>query len=190
MKRIFPIVTLIVLTLTLTAATASAAPAVGAASLNARFVDWPAKSNVIHIMTFGDEGRPSQPVAIVKEGQWVLFGFEWAEETVEATQEFVDKPEHDITLSVDGGVPFSVKDAYQRAFEAEPRSGPRWSWDHDGDGLGDGNGNGVGDWDGPILFFRYQYSGLSVGRHTFEFTVIDPESGSLDLITVEVVAAD
>jgi hypothetical protein len=190
MKIKFHIVALIALTLALTTATVSAAPVAGPAGLNARFIDWPEKSNVIHIFGYADNGRPSQPVAIVKEGQWVLFGFEWTEETVEATQEFVDKPEHDITLSVDGGDPFSVKDGYQGAFEAVPHSGPSWSWDHDGDGLGDGNGNGVGDWDGPILFFRYQYSGLSVGTHTFEFTIIDPEYGFSNIITVEVVAEE
>jgi len=163
----------------------AAAPSASRSSLNARFVDWPERTNVIHIIVLDDEGRPSQPAATAKEGQWVLFGFEWAGETVEALQnDIVDNPDHDITLAVDGGTSFSVKDGYQDPFEAEPGSGPRWAWDHDGDGLGDGNGNGVGDWDGPILFFRYQHTGLSVGTHTFEFEI----NGDFDVITVEVIA--
>ena len=121
------------------------------------------------------------------EGQWVLFGFEWADDTVEALQALVDNPAHDITVSIDGGASFSVKGGYQDAFVAEAGTGPRWSWDHDGDGLEDGNGNGVGDWDGPILFFRYLYSGLSVGTHTFEFTIVDLEFGISEVITVEVI---
>jgi len=182
-------VMLIVSTLVFTTTTASAAPTAGVAGLNARFIDWPEKSNVIHIVTYGDEGRPGQPIAIVKEGQWVLFGFEWAGETVEELQaSIIDNPNHDITLSIDGGPTFSVKTGYQDAFNAVPGSGQRWSWDHDGDGFGDGNGNGVGDWEGPFLFFRYQYSGLSVGMHTFEFNIIDPGGDNYDFITVEVVA--
>lgn len=187
-KSFFGVLT--ILALALTTVTAGAAPAANVSGLNARFIDWPIKSNVIHIIGMSDEGRPSQPAAIVKEGQWVLFGVEWTNDTVESLQAFIDKPEHDITLSIDGGIPFSVKEGYQRAFYAQTLSGPRWSWDHDGDGPGDGNGNGVGDWGGPILFFRYQYNGLSVGTHTFEFTIIDPIEARVDLITVEVVAEE
>ena len=166
----------------------SAASMMGANGLNARFIRWPVRSNVIHIFGLAEEGRPGFGPAIVKEGQWVLFGFEWWEPTIEELQAFIDKPEHDIEVSIDGGEAFSVKDWYQDAFVAEAGSGPRWSWDHDGDGPGDGNENGADDWNGPHVFFRYLYSGLSVGTHTFEFTIIDPEFDASDFITVEVVA--
>ena len=85
---------------------------------------------------------------------------------MEALQALVDNPAHDITVSIDGGASFSVKGGYQDAFVAEA---------------------GTGDWDGPILFFRYLYSGLSVGTHTFEFTIVDLEFGISEVITVEVI---
>jgi hypothetical protein len=168
----------------------AAAPALGANSLNARFIRWVDKTNVIHIFAFADEGMPGQPAASVKDGQWVLFGFEWAGESVAELQDYLDTPGLDITVSVDGAAAFSVGYGIQDAFEAVPGSGPRWSWDHDGDGLGDGNGNSVGDWEGPIAFFRYLHSGLAIGTHAFEFTFIEPGFSVSQIITVEVVAGD
>jgi hypothetical protein len=125
----------------------------------------------------------------VEEGQWVLFGFEFADDSVEVLQEYLDTPGLDLTVSVDDAPTFSVKSGIQDAFEAVPGSGPKWSWDHDGDGMGDGNGNGAGDWDGAIAFFRYLHSGLGVGAHTFKFTFFDPIAPFevSQIITVEVV---
>src|SRR3972149_644148 len=140
------------------------------AALNALFIRWVRLPHVVHIIVTQDDGRPNQPPARVGRGQPVLMGFEWAGETVEELQaNIIANSGHDITVSVDGRDPFSVKRFYQDAFLAVPGQGPRWSWDHDGDGLGDGNGNGIPDWDGPILFFRFPYPGLGRGTHTFDF---------------------
>ncbi len=82
-----------------------------------------------------------------------------------------------------------MTDGYQDPFLAVPGVGPRWSWDHDGDGLGDRNGNGVGDFDGPILFWRWQVNHLAEGTHTFEFSYT-LDGGTtvvfVDFVTVEV----
>ena len=107
---------------------------------------------------------------------------------MEELQTFIDGA-HDIRLSVNGGPDYSVKSGYQIPFVAVPGAGPDWTWDHDGDGPGDGNGNGIGDWNGPVLFFRHQESGLSAGSYAFEFTVIYEDGTSyFDTILVEVVA--
>lgn len=158
--------------------------------LNAQFPRFQEASNVIHIFVFNDAGRPGQPPAVVDEGQTVILGFEWAADSIaDLYANYIDNPDHNLTLSVDGGAAFSVKYLYQEPFIAATRSGPRWKWDHDGDGPGDGDGDGIGDWAGPVSFFRYAATGLSVGTHTFLFTAYDGGSVSdSDLITVEVVA--
>ncbi|MFX0064860.1 MAG: hypothetical protein ACFFC7_22015, partial [Candidatus Hermodarchaeota archaeon] len=142
--------------------------------VNGQFLKFQEKSDVIHILVFDDDGRPGQPPAKVAVGQPALLGFEWTGSSLDQLQDaFIDNPLHDITLSVDGGPAFSVKDWYQDPFIAIPGVGPRWSWDHDNDGLGDGDSDGIGDWDGPILFFRYQSAGLTFGTHTFVFSITD-----------------
>jgi len=179
---------LIVLLLVIAAPAAAAPDASSAASLNARFVQWDRKAEVIHIFVFNDAGRPGQPPAIVEEGQKVLMGFEWGGATLEELEDtYYNNPNHDLTVSVDGGPEMSVISGYQAPYMAATRSGPAWSWDHDGDGPGDRNGNGIGDWSGPTMFFRYEFSGLSVGWHTFEFTVYDNGSSFSEVITVLVV---
>ncbi|MFX0097802.1 MAG: hypothetical protein ACFE7E_08600 [Candidatus Hodarchaeota archaeon] len=142
-------------------------------SLNTKFIKWQERENVIHILVFDDAGRPGQPPAHVLIGQSIIFGFEWAVGTVEELQAYVDNPDHLFELSVDGGAFVSVKGGYQDAFTAATGSGPRWSWDHDGDGPGDGDGDGIGDWNGPVLFWRYYWPGLPAGIHTFEFRYSD-----------------
>ena len=153
-------------------------------SMNARMTHWQEQAAIIHIIVFDDAGRVGP--AVVEVGQPVLFGFEWGDVTVEALQAaFIDNPNHDITVSVDGGEPWSVKGNYQTPFYAATQSGPAWTWDHDADGPGDGDGDGIGDWTTATLFFRYQHPGLAEGTHTFVFTTTDPDS--VDTITVEVV---
>ena len=122
---------------------------------------------------YNDEGRSGHPPAYVDVGQPVLFGFEWGMSTVEELQVYVDNPDHDMRLSVNGGTPFSVKDGYQPAFMPTPGSGPRRMWDHDGDGIGDGDGDGIDDWNTATLFFRYQSYGLPAGTHTLMITAPD-----------------
>ena len=143
--------------------------------------------HVIHILVWDDDGRYGVP-AYVDEGQPIIFGFEWGGATVEELQNnYIDNIDHDITLSIDGGEQFSVKEWYQAPFYAETESGPAWSWDHDGDGPGDGDGDGIGDWSGAILFFRYQHPGLSPGTYIFEFSTDDGLNIIVDPITVEVL---
>ena len=156
-------------------------------SLNARFVHWQKMPHVVHIYVFSDDGRPGQPSAQVSKGQPVIFGFEYGGESVEELYEdIIDNEEYVITLAVDGGDPFSVKDGFQEPFIASTRGGPHWSWDHDGDGPGDKDEDGIGDWDGPIVFFRYMVQGLEPGVHTFTFTVTGPFPSISDTITVNV----
>jgi len=159
-------------------------------SLNARFTHWQEVAAVIHIMVWPDAGRPGNPPAIVNAGEPLLFGFEWGSAIdVEHLQSYyIDNPNTNITVSVDGNTPFSVKGNYQAPFVAATQSGPAWSWDHDGDGPGDGDGDGVSDWSGAVLFFRYLHPGLAPGPHTFVFTVTeDPYSTSSDTISVLVI---
>ncbi len=147
--------------------------------MNARFIKWENQQQTIHIFYLPDAGTPGQPAAQVGVGQPILFGFEWVllGGTVAELQDFVDHPDHDVTLSVNGAVAVFVTSGYQPAFFAATQSGPAWSWDHDGDGRGDGDGDGIGDWSGPTLFFRYQSPGMPAGTHTFEFCILDPLYG-------------
>ena len=161
--------------------------------LNARFIKWQEKAQVVHIFGFTDDGRVGQPAAQADEGQPILFGFEWrgVDLNVEELQDaLTNNPDHDLAVSVDGGASTSIKGSYQDAFFAETNSGPKWSWDHDADGPGDGDGDGVDDWNGPIIFVRYQHPGLGAGTHTFVFTLTDPGDpiidGATDTITVQV----
>jgi hypothetical protein len=156
-------------------------------SMNARFVKWQAVDHVVHIFVFDEAGCPGQPPAVIGQQQPILFGFEYGGESVAQLQaDLIDNPDHDLTLSIDGGDPFSVKGWYQSPFVAETQSGPAWSWDHDGDGPGDGDEDGIGDWSGPVLFFRYQSPGLGKGMHTFQFCVhFDDGNGDIcETITV------
>jgi hypothetical protein len=153
---------------------AVAATADSGAADNAQHMQWVEKSSVVHILIFTDDGRPGQPPAVVPGSSPIRFGFEWGGESLEQLQtDILDNELHDITLSIDGGPAISVKSGYQAPFVAVPGSGPRWSWDHDHDGLGDGNGNSIGDWDGPVVFWRYAVSHMSIGTHTFDFAVTE-----------------
>ena len=155
--------------------------------LNAQFISWQEKQNIIHIMVFSDHGRAGGGPAVVEAGQPLIFGFEWGVDTLENLQAyFIDGTDHDIMLSVNGGPDFSVRGWYQAPFDSTI-SKPAWSWDHDGDGLGDGDGDGIGDWAGNILFFRYFSPGLASGTHEFTFTVYDFGAPTIvDTITVVV----
>jgi hypothetical protein len=158
-------------------------------SMNAKMTHWQEEAAVIHIMVFSDAGRLGVP-AIIEAGKPILFGFEWGgiDWTPESLREYyINNPDTDITVSVDGGPAVSVKSYYQAPFISATKSGPAWSWDHDGDGPGDGDGDGWGDWNVPVLFFRYQHPGLASGTHTLVFRVIDPASPLSDEITVEIV---
>ncbi|MFX0064861.1 MAG: hypothetical protein ACFFC7_22020, partial [Candidatus Hermodarchaeota archaeon] len=159
-------------------------------SMNVQFIKWQEEPHIIHILVFDDDGRPGQPAALVDVGQDVLLGFEFSGSSLEELQDaFIDNPLHDITLSVDGGPAFSVKDWYQDPFIAIPGAGPPWLWDHDNDGLGDGDSDGIDDWDGPTLFFRYRSAGLTAGTHTFVFSITDDGGGSWFSDTITVIAS-
>ena len=170
--------------------TSVAAVAGSDASGNAHHMMWVERSDVVHTFVFQDDGRPGQDPAVVHGRSPVRFGFEFGGDSLEYLSEtIVDNPLHDIQMSVDGGPWASVKSGYQEPFVATPGEGPRWSWDHDGDGLGDGNGNGIGDWDGPILFWRYGLKHLVKGTHTIEFRITDDGGSTFwvhDTITVDV----
>jgi len=189
MRRLFLIV---VLASAMVASVAGASLATSSAGLNAQFMNWVDQSSVIHIAVFDDEGRPDQDAAAVPGRSPVVFGFEWggSDFSVQNLVDFyIDNPDHDLFVSIDGGTAFSVKDGYQEPFLAVPGTGPRWSWDHDGDGLGDGNGNGIDDFDFPVLFWRWQVKHLDKGTHTFAFTYTDDggvNTFDLDFVTVEV----
>ena len=159
-------------------------------SMNARFIRWQQQPHVIHIGVYNDEGTPRSGVpAEVAVGQPILFGFEWGDSSVEQLQAaYIDNPDHDIRVSVDGGPPVYIKDRYQSPFDAVSGAGPRWTWDHDGDGRGDRDGDGIGDWIGPTLFFRYQSPGLPAGEHTFTFEVVDDGVNWYPLDTITVIA--
>jgi hypothetical protein len=176
------LIIMLVLLITLAIIIPAAALPINPTSMNARFMKWQENSHVIHIFVWDDDGRFGIP-AMVDEGQPIIFGFEWGGESIEQLKaDFIDS-DHDIMLSVDGGIPFSVKDWYQTPFYSGTELGPAWSWDHDGDGPGDGDGDGIGDWSGAVLFFRYQHPGLSTGTHEFVFST----DGIVDPITVEVL---
>ena len=147
-------------------------------SMNAQFMKWQEKANILHIFVHDDDGRSHIGPAYVDAGQPLIFGFEWGdpEGTIEDLEAYVNDPGHDLTLTITGDVfvsEFSVKGFYQEAFYSETQSGPAWSWDHDGDGPYDGDGDGFGDWSGPIVFFRYPYPGLPSGTYYFTFTLYD-----------------
>ncbi len=155
-------------------------------SLNARMMHWQEKAAVIHIFSWDDHGRLGSGPAVVNAGQPLLFGVEWGGGSIlEELQTQYNDPNINTTVSIDGGEPISLKQYYQAPFVSATQSGPAWSWDHDGDGPGDGDGDGIGDWNQPIMFFRYPYPGMTVGTHTFEFhaTIAD----LWDTITVDVV---
>lgn|SRR5574341_201819 len=177
---------LLVICLLALGGTAMAAP--GGNSLTARAVRFQEADNIIHILVFDDAGRPGQPPAVVAEGDVIVLVFEWELDTLEALRAtYFDNPDHTITLSIDGLPAFSVRGGYQPPFYAETLSGPRWSWDHDGDGPGDGDGDGIGDWNGPVMFFRYPVTGLSVGTHSLALAVEDQGVIVNEVITVEIV---
>jgi len=165
---------------------AAAAVASSEASENAHHMQWVTRSDVVHVFVFGDEGRPDQPPAIVSGGSPLRFGFEWGD-SLEALQSYIDDPDHDILMSVDGGPWESVKSGYQSPFVPTPGEGPRWSWDHDGDGLGDGNGNGIGDWDFPVLFWRFAVNHLEKGTHTIDFGITFDGGATFDIDTITAV---
>lgn len=155
---------------------------------NAQFTHFQEEQDVIHILVFSDDGRPGQPPAVVQAGEPILMGFEWSGDSIQQLEDvFLDNPTHDITVSVDGGPPVSLKHLYQTPFNAATRSGPAFTWDHDGDGPGDGDGDGIDDWSGPVMFFRYEHPGFTAGTHTFEF-VTTSATGTVvtELITVVV----
>ncbi len=185
MKKISVLLaTLFVLAFALALAQPTQASPDNPTSMNARMTHWQEESAVIHILVWSDAGRVGP--AEVEVGQPLLFGFEWSGGTVESLQaDYIDNPNHDFTVSVDGDPARSVKSFYQTPFNTATKSGPAWNWDHDADGPGDGDGDGVGDWSGAVLFFRYPYPGLALGVHTFVFTVVD--TGQSDIITVDVV---
>lgn len=194
MKRLLNTSTLLLTVLLLLSAAipAAAAPASSTSGMNAQFLQWQEKEHIIHIFVYDDAGRPGQPAAVVRQHPDILLGFEW--EGAGLSDALYNNPDHDITLSIDGGAAFSVKDGYQEPFDVTIRSGPVWAWDHDGDGLGDRDGDGIDDWGsdetlgGEVMFFRYQVGGLSLGTHTLAFTMHHPGgSTESDLITVEVV---
>lgn len=146
------------------ATAANAAPARAFANtwkpFNNRFISWQERDDVVHIFEFDDVGTPGQPVAVVGRGRPILVGFELADVSVAALQaNFLDNPDHDIILTINGGPQNSLKDWYQPPFEAATGSGPAWSWDHDNDGPGDGDSDGIGDWNGPVMFFRIMHQG-------------------------------
>nr|ADP09439.1 hypothetical protein E6-3G_24 [uncultured marine crenarchaeote E6-3G] len=177
------VISIILVGLLIQAPAAWAAKKTADASLNARFVHWQKMPHVVHIFVYNDAGRPGRPPAEAASGQPIVFGYEYGGQSVEELWEtIIDNDEFDITLSIDGGTPYSVKDGFQDPFEASSRTGPHWSWDHDGDGPGDKDGDGIGDWDGPMLFFRYMVQGLTPGEHTFTFTIL-PDNYS-ETITV------
>jgi hypothetical protein len=184
---LFVLISLLTLIITDTAAAKRKTPI----GLNVKATKFQELTNVIHILVTNDDGRLGQP-AIVKKGRPVLFLFEWGAdpgETVADLQAFyIDGEEHNLTLSIDGQPAFSVKEYYQDAFFAETGSGPFWKWDHDGDGPGDGDGDGTGDWNGPVIFFRYEVKRLSKGDHTFTFSYTEDSGAtwSTDEILVQV----
>ena len=178
------LISLIVVCITLLVVIPAAAGPGNPNSLNAKFIRWQEKVSVVHIMVYENGST-----ATVEPEEKILFGFEWGADegqTLEDMQEYyIDGPNHDITLSIDGGAEFSVRGSYQPPFTAATRSGPRWSWDHDGDGPYDRDGDGIGDWSGDMLFFRYQHAGFTSGTHTFTFKVYDSGSElASDTITV------
>jgi hypothetical protein len=155
-------------------------------SANAVFIEWVERSDVIHIFGFDDEGRAGHGPALVSGMSPVYFGYEWVDPTVEALQAILDNPDHDIRVSIDGGVEMSLKHLYQTPFVAVPGEGPEWSWDHAGDGLGNNNGI-ANDWSGPVMFWRYSVKHLDKGTHTFVFKLVYPGPDyDTDTITVEV----
>ena len=187
--RLFVLFLLVVLVASAGVAPAVADP-VNATALNARFTHFQEQPQVIHLFVFNDDGRPGQPPAVVQSGQPVLFGFEWDEPSLAELQaNYLDNPNHDILLSVDGSPSVSVKSLYQTPFIAIATVGPAWSWDHDGDGPGDGDGDGIADWDGPVMFFRYQHLALDPGTHAFDFNITNDGGATYDFsdtITVQV----
>ena len=128
------ILTLIVLLTLVLVVPASASP--GANGLNAQFMFWQERQNIIHIFVFNDDGRGSVP-AMVDAGDPIILGYELSEDDLANFDYFLTGP-YDLTLSIDGGPEFSVRSSYQTPFDAST-SHPRWSWDHDGDGRGDGD---------------------------------------------------
>lgn len=171
--------------LLLMAFTSDSAEAESDQGVNAIFIQWAERSDVIHLFEFGDEGQDGHGPAVVPGGSPVYFGYEWGAESIEDFEAILAN--HDILVSIDGASDISLKHLYQTPFVAVPGEGPRWSWDHDHDGLG--NNNGIAeDWDGPVMFWRYGVKHLEKGTHTFLFTIdyTDATPNLTDLITVEV----
>jgi hypothetical protein len=151
---------------------AAAAQTPAEIALDERFIEWVTEDDVVHLFADYIPAAPGDDTEFtLPEGSTVLFGFE-----------VLDGPTDNITLSIDGGAPFSVNSGYQDPIEADPGVGPAWQWDHDGDGattgvtcpgnpIGDGNCNGVGDWDGDFIFFRYESGPIPVGTTTFTFDI-------------------
>ncbi|GEM_PF-4047664 len=159
-----------------------------AKTLNAWFLQFQERDNIIHLFIYDDHGQQGQPPAVVSLGQPIIIGYEWEEDTVEdIVNNVFNNRAHNITLSVNGSATVSLKSEYQTPFVAVPGSGPNWSWDHDGDGLGDGDGDGIGDWDNAVSFFRYEVAGLNVGKHSLLVTLTHNGVITVEPITVEVV---
>jgi hypothetical protein len=183
MKKGWILILVVLLALVL-ALPASAGP--GANGLNAQFIFWQERQNVIHIFVFNDDGRAGAGPATVDAGDPIILGYEVSDVSIEAIQDHLTGPDFDLTLSVDGGPEVSVRDLFQSPFDSST-SRPRWSWDHDGDGRGDGDGDSIGDWSGPVAFFRYWHPGFASGVHTFTFTTYDFGAPTVDVITVNIV---
>jgi hypothetical protein len=159
---------------------------------NNRFISWQEDDDVIHIFAYNDVGTPGQPMVVIRRGRPILMGFEMAEATVaDLHANYLDNPDHDILLSIDGNPPNSLKAWYQPPFEAATGSGPAWSWDHDGDGPGDGDGDGIGDWNGAVMFFRAQHPGNSEpGIHTFTFSITNDGGVTFDAVETVTVLVE
>ena len=157
-------------------------------ALNSDFLRFQEYPNLIHLWSLDDDGRPGNFQAIIYADQAVTFGFEWFRESLTGLVAAVtNNPSHAITVSVDGGPDVSVKNYYQEAFSAAPGNGIPASWDHDGDGMGDPDGDGVDDWNGPTIFFRYQVAGLTVGPHTFKFSMYNPDTNQIQSETIQIL---
>jgi hypothetical protein len=175
------------------AAPASAAPTTDPDEIarNERFIRFQELEDVVHLVLFGDEGQPSQPPAQVVLGARPLLGFEWTDITVQSLLDNItNNALHDFRVSIDGGAAFSIKaSSYQEPFVAVPSlSNPSWQWDHNNDGLG--NNSGIPDWDGPVLFVRFEAPAVTTtGTHTYDFDITYDGGTTLqdfDFITIDV----
>ena len=187
MKRLVLFGVLSMLLMALVVSISFAGPWGKIVSINARFMNWPIKENVIHVI--GTLEEPSLlfeggKVATLGRGSPILFGFEYAD-PLEILIGLKEDINHNIRLRIDGDiVADNLRIFLQDPFIAQPGVGPEWTWDHDGDGLGDGNGNAVDDWNGPIMFWRFEIKPkLNFGDHIWQLEITYDNWTTVDYIT-------